>query len=232
VSGAGRGIATLGHLPFVLASLTGPLVNFATSVIGSLGVVGVLVMTTTTGIIGLPGTEPTMLFAGFNVYQGHLTLIGIIVAGVAGDVLGATIGYSIGYWGRRELLERHGAKFHVSASRLERAHSWFDRYGPPVIFVSRLLPGVRAAFPYAAGVAEMPFGRFLLFATLGSIVWITGLGLLGREVGQNWQNWRHHLEYGDYALIALIVLVIAYVVLRRVRAARSQSRAPVDAISK
>jgi membrane protein DedA with SNARE-associated domain len=187
-------------------------------------------MTTTTGVIGVPGTEPTMLFAGFDVYQGHLSLAGIIAAGVVGDVLGATIAYSIGYWAR-ELVFRHGAKIHVSERRLDRAHRWFERYGSPVVFVSRLLPGIRAVFPYAAGVSEMPFVRFFIFTVLGSIIWISGLAVLGREVGHNWSSWRRHLEYGDYALAALVVLAIAYLVLRRVRASRSGPPAAVDAVS-
>jgi membrane protein DedA with SNARE-associated domain len=216
----------------VVASLTGPLVTFATHVIDTLGLAGVLVMTMTTGIIGLPGTEPTMLFAGFDVYQGNQTLAGIIIAGVVGDVLGATIAYAIGYWGRRELLERHGAKIHMSPERLERPSRWFERYGSPVIFVSRLLPGVRAVFPYAAGVSEMPFVRFFVFTTLGSIIWISGLAVLGREVGHNWSSWRHHLEYGDYALLVLVALAIVYLVFRRVRSSRARSGAAVDAISK
>ncbi len=218
-------------MPLPIASLTGPLVTFATHAINTLGLAGVFAMTTTTGIIGLPGTEPTMLFAGFDVYEGHQSLIGIIVAGVAGDVLGATIAYSIGYWGRRELLEHHGAKIHMSAERLDRPSRWFERYGSPVIFVSRLLPGIRAVFPYAAGVSQMRFARFLLFTLLGSIVWITGLALLGREVGHNWSTWRHHLEYGDYALAVIVVLAILYLVLRRVRGSRQRARTAVDTVS-
>src|SRR5436305_15104692 len=138
-------------LTFVLGAVTGPLVTLATHVIRNLGLAGVAVLTATTGIIGLPGTEPTMLFAGFNVYQGHLTLLGIIVFGVIGDMAGASIAYAIGYFASRELLERHGGKFHVSRRRLDTAHRWFDRYGDPVVVVSRLIPFVRAAFPYAAG---------------------------------------------------------------------------------
>jgi membrane protein DedA with SNARE-associated domain len=201
----------------VLASLTGPLVNLATHVIRSLGLAGVLVLTATTGVIGVPGTEPTMLFAGFNVYEGHQTLLGIIVFGVIGDMLGASIAYAIGYFGSRELLERQGRRLHVSQRRLEGAHRWFERRGAPVVFVSRLLPFVRAVFPYAAGVAEMAFWRFFALALLGSIIWISALGVLGREVGSNWQSWRHHLEYADYAAVALAVLAVAYVIFRRVR---------------
>jgi membrane protein DedA with SNARE-associated domain len=200
-----------------LASVTDSLVNLATHVIRDLGFAGVSVLTMTSGVIGLPGSEPTMLFAGFNVFQGHLTLLGIIVFGVVGDLVGASIAYGIGYFGRVELLERHGGKFHVSSRRLDLAHSWFERYGSPVIFVSRLLPLARAVFPYAAGVAEMPFARFFLFATLGSIPWITGLGLLGRAVGSSWQSWRHNLEYVDYAAAAILIGAIAYLIVRRSR---------------
>jgi membrane protein DedA with SNARE-associated domain len=212
-----------------LASITGPLVTLATHLIANLGLAGVALLTLTSGVIGLPGTEPTMLFAGFDVFRGNLTLPGIIIAGVVGDMAGATIAYSIGYFGRRELVERHGAKLHVSAARLDRAHAWFERYGAPVIFVSRLLPLVRAVFPYAAGVAEMPYWRFASLAALGSVVWIGALGLLGRAVGSNWPSWRHHLEYVDYAAVAILVLAIAYYLVRRRRSDPSESAA--DAVS-
>ena len=201
-------------MPFLLASLTGPLVNLATHLIDSIGLAGVALLTLSSGVIGVPGTEPTMLFAGFDVFQGNLTLPGIIVAGVVGDVAGASIAYSIGFWGQRELLESHGSKLHVSASGVERAHRWFERYGSPVIFVSRFLPLIRAAFPYAAGVARMPFLRFFTMATLGSILWISGLAVLGREVGAQWQSWRHHLEYVDYVGAVVLVAAVVYLIVR------------------
>jgi membrane protein DedA with SNARE-associated domain len=198
-------------------SVTDSFVTLATHIIRDLGVAGVALLNLITAVIGVPGTEPTMLFAGFNVYQGHLTLIGIIVFGVLGDVAGASIAFAIGYYGRIELIERHGNKLHISAARLDRAHRWFERYGAPVIFVSRMIPLIRAAFPYAAGVAQMSYLRFLLWATLGSIVWITGLGLLGKAVGANWQHWRHHLEYVDYVALALLLALIVYVIVRWAR---------------
>jgi membrane protein DedA with SNARE-associated domain len=202
---------------FALGSLTEPLVRLATHLIADLGLAGVALLTLTSGVIGLPGTEPTMLFAGFNVFQGNLTLPGILAAGVVGDVAGASIAYSIGYYGSRELLEHQGGKLHVRQGQLDRAHRWFDRYGAPAIFVSRLLPVLRAAFPYAAGVAKMPFGRFFALATLGSLIWIGGLGILGRAVGSNWQSWRHHLDYVDYVGAAVLVGGLIYLIVRRSR---------------
>lgn len=212
------------------ASLTGPVVHLATNVINSLGLAGVAVMTATSGVIGLPGSEPTMLFAGFDVYSHHLTMLGIIVFGVLGDLIGATVAYSIGFWGEQALIERHGAKFHLNARRLDKATSWFDRYGSLAVFVSRLVPGARFAFPYAAGVAKMTYWRFIASAAVGSALWITGLGFLGRAVGSNWQSWRNHLEYVDYFFIALVVLAILYFILRRVRSTRGGPPA-VDAVS-
>ncbi|MGI8715525.1 MAG: DedA family protein [Solirubrobacteraceae bacterium] len=212
------------------ASLTEPLVRLATNLIADLGLAGVALLTLSSGVIGVPGTEPTMLFAGFDVFSHHLTLPGIIVAGVIGDVAGASIAYSIGYYGSQELLERQGSKLHVKASSLDRAHRWFDRYGTPVIFISRLLPFIRAAFPYAAGVARMPFWRLIVMATLGSIVWIGGLGLLGREVGHQWQAWRHHLEYVDYVGAVVLVAAIVYLIVRKLRGRPSNPGSPGTAV--
>jgi membrane protein DedA with SNARE-associated domain len=204
-------------LLLAFASITDSLVSLATHVIRDIGLAGVSALTLSSGVIGLPGSEPTMLFAGFNVSEGHLTMVGIILAGLLGDVAGASIAYAIGYFGSRELFERQGAKLHMSTTRLDRTHRWFERYGAPVVFFSRMIPFVRAAFPYAAGVAEMPFGRFITLATLGSIPWIAGLGILGREVGSNWQNWRHNLEYVDYVGAAIVVGAIVYLIVRRSR---------------
>jgi membrane protein DedA with SNARE-associated domain len=227
--------ARLDAVPLLLASITGPLVTFATNLIDSLGLAGVALLTMITGVIGVPGTEPTMLFAGFDVFRGHLSLVGIIVAGTVGDVAGASIAYAIGYYGRQEVLERQGSKLHVSSSGLDRAHRWFDRWGAPVIFISRMLPLVRAAFPYAAGVAEMPYWRFLPLAALGSLIWISALGILGREVGSQWQSWRHHLEYVDYVGAAVLAAAVVYLIVRWMRArSRPEDREPgppVDVVS-
>lgn len=211
------------------ASVTDSLANLATHVVRDIGLTGVFALTLSSAVIGGPGTEPTMLFAGFNVYDGHLTLIGIILAGLLGDMLGASVAYAIGYYGSRELFERQGAKLHMSTGRLDRAHRWFERYGAVAVLVSRLIPFVRAAFPYAAGVARMPYTRFIAMVALGSIIWIAFLGILGREVGSDWQHWRHNLQYVDYVGAAIVVGTIAYLIVRRARS-RSGDRA-TDVVS-
>jgi len=203
------------------ASVTSGLVTLATHIINDLGYAGITLLVFISGVIAIPGTEAPMLFAGFNVSDGTMTLFGIILAGVIGDVLGVTAAYWIGRTGGRELIERHGSKVHVSAADLDRAHRWFDRWGAPAMFVGRFTPLIRIVFPYSAGVAEMPFGRCLFFSALGSIGWITGLALLGDAVGSQWPKWRNHLDYVDYAALAILILVVAFLIYRHVQRVRS-----------
>jgi membrane protein DedA with SNARE-associated domain len=200
------------------ASVTSGLVTLATHIINDLGYAGVGLMVLCSGVIAVPGTEAPMLFAGFNVHDGTMTLLGIILAGVIGDVIGVAIAYWIGRVGGRELVERHGSKVHVSTADLDRAHRWFDRWGSPVMFIGRFTPLIRIVFSYAAGVARMPFGRCMTFSALG---WITGLALLGRAVGSEWPKWRNHLDYVDYAALAILILVIAFLIYRHVQRVRS-----------
>ncbi len=109
------------------ASITGSFVNLATSIINDLGLWGVAGLVLISALIGIPGTEAPMLFAGFNVYQGHMALAAVIAAGVIGDLVGATIAYAIGYFGLHEALARPGSPLHVSEKRLELARTWFGR---------------------------------------------------------------------------------------------------------
>jgi membrane protein DedA with SNARE-associated domain len=205
-----------------ISSITGSLVTFAIHAIGKLGLAGVGLLMLSTGVIFLPGTEPTMLFAGFNVYNGTFSMAGVIVAGLIGDILGAYIAYTIGYFGKDRWLQRGVGRLH--RHKVDRAHRWFERYGAPVVFFSRMMPVVRSAFPYAAGVGQMPFKRFAPLVALGSIPWVVGLAVLGREVGHGWQSWRHHLEYVDYVGIAIVVIAIVYLIARRMRSGGPPAR--------
>lgn len=211
----------------MFGSIVDPVVGWATSVIGDLGAAGVFIlMTLESALIPVP-SEAIMLFAGFNVAQGKLTLLEIVVAGVAGNVVGSWIAWGLGRAGRVELLEQHGKWFHVSKSQLARADRWFQRWGSATVFFARMVPIVRTFISLPAGVARMPFWRFTLLTTLGCIPWVLMLGLVGQEVGPRWQSWRDKLHYLDYAVLAAIVLLIGYWLIRR----RNQRRTTTDAVA-
>lgn len=196
------------------SSVTDSLVTLATHVINDLGLAGVALLTLSSAVIVVPGTEATMLLSGFNVYHHHHTLIGVIAFGLIGDIVGASVAYAIGYYGS-DWLEQHGGKIHMGPHRLELAHRWFERFGAPALVASRCVPLVRAIFPYAAGVSRMPYVKFLPLAALGSIPWIAGLAAIGKAAGSNWNNWRHSLDYVDYAVVVLAVVALGYVIVKR-----------------
>jgi membrane protein DedA with SNARE-associated domain len=202
-----------------VGSITEPIANAATDFIDAVGVVGVfLLMVLESACIPVP-SEVIMLFAGFNVSTGDMTLIAVIVAGVAGNVVGSAIAYAAGYFGRIELLDRNRF-IHINKKHLDQADRWFERHGDATVFFARMLPIIRTFISLPAGVARMPFGRFVLLTTLGCIPWVTALALIGREVGDNWEDWRHNLEYLDYVIGAAIVAGIIYLIVRRRRTPR------------
>jgi membrane protein DedA with SNARE-associated domain len=200
---------------FEIASVTNALVNVATTIINDLGYPGLFLLLVA-GSAGIPvSSEAVMLFAGFDVYRGHFSLAGILVVGVAGDLGGASIAYAIGYYGRKELVQRHGGKLHITPQRLERAEGWFRRHGEVAIPVCRILPLVRAYMSFPAGFARMFFPRFLALSALGGIPWIAFWGILGRVLGSHYDSIKSHLHYIDIAAVVLIVAAIAYFAYRR-----------------
>jgi membrane protein DedA with SNARE-associated domain len=199
----------------VLASLTDPLVNFATNVIGDLGLPGVfLLMLLESACIPIP-SEATMLFAGFNVHNGEYSLLAITIVGSLANLVGSWIAYAIGYYGRVEVLEKHGAKLHIKPQHLHWADDWFERYGWQTVFFSRLVPIVRTFISLPAGVARMPFWRFSALTLAGCLPWVFLLGFIGDQVGERWESWKDSLHYVDYAVAALIVAGLVYLWLRR-----------------
>jgi membrane protein DedA with SNARE-associated domain len=193
-----------------------PLVRAATDVIDATGLAGIFgLMTLESACIPIP-SEAIMLFAGFNVSEGNLTLFGVVAAGVLGNLAGSLIAYAAGYYGRLELLDRNRF-IHISRRHLEWADRWFERHGSATVFFTRMLPIIRTFISLPAGVARMPIGRFTLFTVAGSIPWVLMLAIIGREVGDRWDQWRGHLHYLDYAIVAAIAIAIVYLIVRRRR---------------
>lgn len=220
----------------VLASVSESLVNIAWHFVRDAGLPAIFVlMTAESACIPIP-SEATMLFAGFAVAEPgastahhQLTLLGVVAAGVAGNLVGSWISYGVGRAGRLELVERHGRWLHLTPSRIEWADRWFSRYGAPAIFFSRMLPIIRTFISLPAGVAKMPFVRFTVFTFAGCVPWVLGLALVGEAVGSEWKEVRKGFDYVDYALVALVVVAIVYAIVRRRRRPAAPAGQDTDA---
>jgi membrane protein DedA with SNARE-associated domain len=211
----------------VLASISETLVNETSHLVrdGGLPVIFAL-MAIASACIPIP-SEVVLLFAGFAVADPgqsashhHLTLLGVVLAGLLGTMVGSWVAYAVGRGGRLELLERHGAKVHMGPSQIQRADRWFQRHGEAAVLFGRVIPVVRAFVSLPAGVARMPFWRFTLFSLIGSLPWVLGLAIAGHALGNDWTSVRKGFEYVDYVVVALVVVGIVYALVRRRRARR------------
>jgi membrane protein DedA with SNARE-associated domain len=193
--------------------ITAPLVNWVTEVIGSYGVWAVFIlMVLESACIPVP-SEAIMLFGGFLAGQGKTTLFAVIVAGVAGNLVGSWIAYWVGLKkGRDWALQWHW--LHITPERLDKADRWFERYGSWAVLIARMLPIIRTFISFPAGVSRMPFWRFTILTVIGCIPWVTLLAWLGLLVGDNWEAVQHKLHYFDYAVALLIVAGIIWMLVR------------------
>ena len=209
----------------VLASLTDPLVELAVDTIDALGLPGIFVlMVAESACLPIP-SEATMLFAGFNVANGEYSLFAVTATGVLANLVGSWIAYAVGYYGRVDLLEKHGRKLHVKPSHLAWADQWFARFGAPVVFFSRMLPVIRTFISLPAGVARMPFWRFSLLTLAGCIPWVLMLTLVGKSARDNWDVWKDRLHYVDYAVAVIILMAVVYFGWRWWKARRARPAA-------
>src|SRR5918997_2045093 len=198
----------------VQASLTDPIVNVAVDVVKAMDLAGIFVlMVLESACIPVP-SEATMLFAGFAVSEGSYSLFAAVAVGSVANLVGSWIAYAVGWYGRVDVLEKHGKKLHIKKSHLEWADRWFERHGDATVFFTRMLPIIRTFISLPAGVARMPFLRFSVLTFIGCLPWVFALTFIGQQVGERWESWKDSLHYVDYAVAACIVLGVAYLVIR------------------
>jgi membrane protein DedA with SNARE-associated domain len=213
----------------ILASISETLVNETSSFVREAGLPGIFaLMALSSACIPIP-SEVVMLFAGFAVAdpsqsasQHHMTMTGVILAGLLGTMVGSWVAYGVGRGGRLELFERHGDKVHMGPAQIERADRWFQRYGEPAVLFGRVIPLVRAFVSLPAGIAKMPLGRFTVLSLIGTVPWVVALAFAGHALGSDWTSVRKGFEYVDYVIVALLVIGIVYAIVRRRR------RGPAD----
>jgi membrane protein DedA with SNARE-associated domain len=211
----------------VLASLTGQL----TSWIGHHGAYAVFAIMALDALLPVGG-ELTMLFAGalaagaitgeHPVLLGHPLQTGLesylvlSIAGTLGYLFGALVGWAIGRWGGRPLLERHGRWLHLRPENVDRAELWFERHGRAAVFLGRITPVVRSFISIPAGTLESPIGPYTLLTLAGSAIWCFAFAGAGWALGSSYEQVHHAFRYVDVLAVAgAVAALAALLVLRR-----------------
>ena len=190
-----------------------------------------LLMTAESACIPIP-SELIMTFGGAlaagAVPGSRLNLIGVIVAGVAGNVAGSYIAWAVGRYGGQPALRRWGRRLWLRDSELDRATRWFERYGPRAVLIGRVLPVVRTFISLPAGLADMQPVRFGIYTTIGCIPWTAALAYAGYAVGANWQSIVNGFRGPTYIVAAVVVLALAVAIWRFVRWRKAALANPAD----
>ena len=157
--------------------------EFITEFMQKSGYLGVFALMALENIFPPIPSELIMPFAGFVAARGDLNVVGVLLAGTAGSVAGALPWYYAGKVYGKERLEafadRHARWMTVTHGDIEHAMDAFEKHGKKVVLLGRLIPAIRTLISVPAGLAKMSMVQFLLFSTIGSLIWtgiLTGAG--------------------------------------------------------
>jgi membrane protein DedA with SNARE-associated domain len=155
----------------------------------------------------------------------HLSLAGVILAGLAGNVAGSYVAWAVGRYGGQPALRRWGGRLWLREHDLDRAIAWFDRHGGKAVLIGRVLPVIRTFISLPAGIAGMPAVRFGVYTAIGCVPWTVALAAAGYAVGANWQSIVSGFHGPTYIIAAVVVLAIAVAIWRYARRRRAELRA-------
>jgi membrane protein DedA with SNARE-associated domain len=204
------------HLPGFLDSLRPVLDQY-----GYLAVTGFVLLED----FGVPVPGETILILG-AVYAGtgrlQIWLVGLL--GFLGAVVGDNIGFAIGHFGGRALVERYGRYVFLTPERLDKTTDFFERHGGKIIIVARFIEGLRQANGIIAGISGMHWARFVVFNAIGAALWVGVWTSVGYFSGNHLTSiYNAFTSAGVYALIAAGVLLAAYIAWRVRRARRRRA---------
>ena len=161
---------------------------------------------------GAFASQQVVLF-GHEIESGLGAYVTMSLSGTLGYLVGAIVGWAIGIYGGRPLVEKRGRLLHLGPERFDRAERWFDRHDRWAVLLGRVTPVVRSFVSIPAGIFEMPLAPYTLFTLIGSAVWAFAFAAIGYAVGSNYERFHH---FFDIALVAGAALLVLYLVVRRV----------------
>ncbi|MGW4061534.1 DedA family protein [Amycolatopsis sp. NPDC004747] len=203
--------------PTTAGELTG-VAGWAVGLMESLGGPGAAIVVGLDNLFPPLPSELVLPLAGFAAGRGAFSLGGALFWTTLGSVAGAVIVYLVGLRLGHDRTRRLVARIPlVETADFDRTAAWFARHGGKAVFFGRMIPVFRSLVSLPAGVERMPFGRFLLYTTAGSLVWNTGFVVAGWLLGEHWPLVERYASGFQYAVFAAIAVAAGVFVVRRVR---------------
>jgi membrane protein DedA with SNARE-associated domain len=148
----------------------------------------------------------------------HLSLVGIVLAGLGGNLVGSLVAYAVGRTGGRPVLDRYGKYVLLRKSELDKAEEFFVKHGQSAVFLGRMVPLVRAFVSLPAGIAQMRAVPFTVLTLLGSLPWVLGLAIGGDLLASHWKSVSNAFTPISIVVGVLVVLLVGWWALHKIRA--------------
>jgi membrane protein DedA with SNARE-associated domain len=209
------GIAVVGGIFFynigTLISLMKGLTNWLVATIGRLGYTGVVaLMFLESSFFPFP-SEVVLPPAGYLAWKGEMSFVAVVLAGLAGSILGALFNYWFAFKFGRPFLIKYGKYFFVSEESLGKADAFFERHGHISTLVGRLLPVIRQYISLPAGIVRMKLDTFVLYTSIGAGLWTVVLTVIGYLLGEHQELLERYLHWLTFCSIACaIALALGY----------------------
>ena len=198
--------------------------NWITQFMEQYGYLGVFLMIALENVFPPIPSEIILPFGGFMTTYTSMTVPGVVIASTAGSVVGAVILYGIGLLLDVERLEkiidRFGHILRVSKEDIHKADAWFDKYGIWTVLFCRMVPLIRSLISIPAGMSNMKFWLFIVFTTVGTLIWNIILVSVGAALGGNWDKITEFMDiYSNiaYAIIGIGIIIFLIYFFNRKR---------------
>jgi len=172
-------------------------------------------------------SEIIMPLGGFFVYKGDLNIYILVIFGLIGTVLGALPWYYLGrFLNEKKLvnvIENKGKFLGISSKDFNKSKLWFDKYGVSLVFWGRLIPGIRTLISVPAGIELMPFKKFLVWTTLGSLIWVVLLSFSGYVFGENYKIIEIYVDNFKSFIKPLLIIISIFFILRYLKNIKTNS---------
>lgn len=203
------------------------MVEWITALLEQLGYLGIALLMLAENLFPPIPSELIMPFAGFTAATGELSFAGVLIAGTIGSLLGALpwyyAGRALGCKRLAKWADEHGRWLTMSGDEVKRANSWFTRHCAKAVFFGRVVPAIRTLISIPAGIAEMSITRFLIYSTLGTMLWNLALASLGFMLGENYAKVAEFLDPITKSVVVAIVAIYLYRVVRFRKASASEA---------